>query len=102
MDEIGINNFYIELYEQLNLNNNQELLKKEGEIIKELGTLNYISSGLINENDYNDLKNKVENERNDYKNKKLSDVQQYEKHLLKKEYLKRYNLKKKLEKEQII
>ena len=102
MNEIGIKHFYIELYEQLNLNNNQELLKKEGEIIKELGTLNYISSGLINENDYNDLKNKVENERNDYKNKKLSDVQQYEKHLLKKEYLKRYNLKKKLEKEQII
>ena len=98
----NLNEWYIELYENFPCNNKEELLKKEGEIIKELGTLNYISSGLINENDYNDLKNKVENERNDYKNKKLSDVQQYEKHLLKKEYLKRYNLKKKLEKEQII
>ncbi len=102
MNEIGINYFYIELYEQLNLNNNQELLNEEGKIIKKLGTLNYISSGLLDENDYNELKNKVENERKEYKYKKLSDVQQFENHLLKKEYLKRYHLKKKLEKEQII
>jgi hypothetical protein len=102
INEIGINFFYIELYEQLILNNNQELLNKEGEIIKKLSTLNYNIPGVLDENEYNDLKNKVEKERNEYKNKKLSDEQQFEKRLLKNEYLKkRYNLKK-LEKEQII
>ncbi len=36
MNEIGINYFYIELYEQLNLNNNQELLNEVGKIIKKI------------------------------------------------------------------
>jgi hypothetical protein len=101
INEIGVDFFYIELYEQLHLNNNQELLNKEGDIIKQLGTLNYNLPGKLDENIYNDLKNKVENERNNYKYKKLSDTQRDEKRLLKNEYTKRYNLKKKLEKQQI-
>ena len=79
INEIGIKHFYIELYEQLILNNNQELLNKEGDIIKKLSTLNYNIPGVLDENEYNDLKNKVEKERNEYKNKKLSDEQQFEK-----------------------
>ncbi len=102
MNEIGIDLFYIELFEQLNLNNNQELLNEEYKVINRIGTLNYISSGLLDENKYNELKNKVEIERKEYKYKKLSDVQRDEKRLLKNEYLKRYILKKKLEKQQII
>ena len=95
MNEIGIDLFYIDLYEQLNLNNNQELLNKECKVINRIGTLNYIFSGLLDENKYNELKNKVEIERKEYKYKKLSDVQRDEKRLLKNEYLKRYILKKK-------
>ena len=56
INEIGIKHFYIELYEQLILNNNQELLNKEGEIIKKLSTLNYNIPGVLDENEYNDFK----------------------------------------------
>jgi hypothetical protein len=39
------NNWYIELYEIYSCNNKNELLKKEGEIIRLIGTLNKIISG---------------------------------------------------------
>ena len=40
MNELGINNFYIELYEKYPCNNCEELTKREGQIIREIGTLN--------------------------------------------------------------
>ena len=39
------NNWYIELYENYPCNNKEELLKREGEVIREIGTLNKIISG---------------------------------------------------------
>ena len=40
MREIGIDSFYIELYENLKCDNIEQLLKHEGEVIREIGTLN--------------------------------------------------------------
>jgi hypothetical protein len=40
MRELGIDHFYIELYENFNCDNIEQLLKREGEVIREIGTLN--------------------------------------------------------------
>jgi hypothetical protein len=40
MREIGIESFYIELYETFPCNSKEELNRREGEIIREIGTLN--------------------------------------------------------------
>ena len=40
MKEIGIEHFYIELIEKYECNSKEELLKKEGEWIRKIGTLN--------------------------------------------------------------
>ena len=40
MKDLGIDNFYIELIEEVSCDNIEQLRKKEGEIIREIGTLN--------------------------------------------------------------
>ena len=40
MNELGIDNFYIELVEELYCENIEQLRKREGEIIRDMGTLN--------------------------------------------------------------
>ena len=40
MNELGIQHFYIELYESYPCNSCEELAKREGEVIREIGTLN--------------------------------------------------------------
>jgi hypothetical protein len=40
MREIGIENFYIELYEHFPCDSKEELMKKEGEVIRKISTLN--------------------------------------------------------------
>ncbi len=41
MAEIGIDKFYIELYENYKCKSKEELNHREGQIIREIGTLNY-------------------------------------------------------------
>lgn len=55
-----IDNWYIELYENYSCNNKEELHKKEGEVIKEIGTLNKLVSGRTRKEYYNDNKDKWE------------------------------------------
>jgi hypothetical protein len=45
MDEIGFDNFYIELYENYNCNSKEELNRREGEIIRNVGNLNHRIEG---------------------------------------------------------
>ena len=47
--EIGIENFKIELHDIYNCNNKQELNKKEGDVIKQIGTLNDRIAGRTNQ-----------------------------------------------------
>ena len=49
MEEIGINNWYIELYELYPCNSKIELNKREGEIIRLIGNLNSCISGRTRE-----------------------------------------------------
>ncbi len=45
MNELGVNNFYIELYENCKSNSKEELTRREGEIIREIGNLNHNIEG---------------------------------------------------------
>ena len=45
MNNVGIENFYIELIENYPCNSKEELNKREGEYIRKMGTLNYQVSG---------------------------------------------------------
>ena len=50
--EIGIDNFYIQLYEELLNCTKKELLNREGEIIMQIGTLNKQIPGTMNDEEY--------------------------------------------------
>ena len=45
MDEVGLDNFYIELIEKYPCENKEELRKREGFFIREMGTLNSCIAG---------------------------------------------------------
>ena len=45
MNDLGIENFYIELYESYPCNSCEELTKREGQIIRDIGTLNMTIAG---------------------------------------------------------
>ena len=59
MNEIGIDNFYIELYEDCSYTNKEQLLKREGEVIREISTLNKNISGRTKQEHYNDNRDKL-------------------------------------------
>ncbi len=44
-NELGVDNFYIELYENVQCENKEQLRKREGEVIREIGTLNMQIAG---------------------------------------------------------
>jgi hypothetical protein len=54
--ELGIEKFYIELYEDCACENKEHLLKREGEVIREIGTLNSRIEGRTLKEYYNDNK----------------------------------------------
>ena len=47
--ELGFDDFYIELYENYPCNSKEELNKREGEVIREIGTLNSNIAGRTKE-----------------------------------------------------
>ena len=78
-------NWYIELYENCPCNNLEELLKREGEVIRELGTLNKIINGRTNKQYKEDNKEKLDEYYKEYfkeyyeknKEKKLDYAKEY-------------------------
>lgn len=59
MRETDINDWYIELYEAYPCNNKDELLKREGEIIRQIATLNKNVAGRTVKEWYEDNRDKV-------------------------------------------
>ena len=57
----NINDWYIELYENYPTESKELLLKREGEIIREIGTLNKEIAGRTKQERYNDNKEKIKN-----------------------------------------
>ena len=77
----NINDWYIELYENYPTENKELLLKREGEIIREIGTLNKVINNRTNKDYYKDNKEKINKKQKEYYN----DNKEY-----KKEYKKEY------------
>ncbi len=64
MREIGIDCFYIELYENFKCDNIEKLLKREGEIIREIGNLNKRIEGRTS----NEIKERMKEYNKEYLN----------------------------------
>ena len=81
MSELGIHDCYIELYENYNCNSIEELNKREGEIIRAIGTLNKEIAGRTKtEYDEEYRKNnqdKIKQYRNDNREKIKAQTKQY-------------------------
>jgi hypothetical protein len=81
MSELGIHDCYIELYENYNCNSIEELNKREGEIIRVIGTLNKEIAGRTKtEYDEEYRKNnqdKIKQYRNDNREKIKAQTKQY-------------------------
>ena len=60
-------NFYIELYEEYPCNNRKDLEKREGEIIRLIGTINYRIAGRTKKEYYEDNKEKYKERREENK-----------------------------------
>ncbi len=45
MNDMGVDDFFIELYEEFPCQNKEQLTKREGEVIREIGTLNQVIVG---------------------------------------------------------
>jgi hypothetical protein len=97
MREIGFDSFYIELYENLKYDNIEKLLKREGEVIREIGTLNKKIEGRTYKEYYNENKEQILEKQKEYYNKpevKGKKKEYYNKQEIKektKEYMKEYN-----------
>ena len=83
MKEIGKDNFYIELYENYNCNSKEELNRREGGIIRQIGNLNKIIAGRTPQEYYKDHIN----EKREYEKKYMSIPENREK---RNEYQKQY------------
>ena len=94
-------NWYIELYENYACENKEQLNKREGEIIREIGTINKQIAGRTHQEWYKDNKEKVLKQRKDnYDNNKDKILQSQKEYANKnkdkiKEYKKEYGQKNK-------
>ena len=88
--ETNIEDWFIELYEEFSCENKEQLNKREGEIIREIGTLNKVIPGRTQKEYIEDNKDKIKEYKKDY-NKEW-----YQKNSeTKKKYLKEYQQKNK-------
>ena len=90
MNEIGMENFYIELIENHSCKNKEELFKKEGEWIRKIGTLNGQIQGRTPEqyrDEHKEHKREYDKQRREDKREEISE-QQKEKYQNKKEHYK--------------
>ncbi len=90
MRKTNIEDWYIELYEEFSCENTEQLNKREGETIREIGTLNKVIPGRTQKEYIEDNKDKIKEYKKEYNKewyKKNSEK--------KKEYLKEYQPKKK-------
>ena len=68
MNELGIDNFYIELYENYSCNSKEELNRYEGEIIRKIGNLNHIIAGRKPDEYFEENKELLKDKRAEYYN----------------------------------
>ena len=94
MNELGLEQFYIELYETYPCDSKEELLKKEGETIRKLNSiLNKRIETRTREEYYEDNKEKITEDRKTYYQENKDKILTYQKQYREdnKEYLKEYD-----------
>ena len=69
MRETNIEDWYIELYEEFSCENKEQLNKREGEIIREIGTLNKVIPGRTQKEYIEDNKDKIKEYKKEYQEK---------------------------------
>ena len=82
MRELGFDKFYIELYENINCENIEQLHRKEGEIIRQIATLNKNIAGLnvkenmkeYNKEYYEENKEKIKETKKEYYKKNKEQI----------------------------
>jgi hypothetical protein len=109
MNETDINDWYIELFEDFPCDRKEQLLQREGQIIREIGTLNKVIPGRIKkESDkeyYETNKEQICKKAKEYRVNNKDSITEYEKKRDKDKINERNRnnyLKKKLEKEEAI
>ncbi len=78
MNEMGIEKFYIELYEMYKCNTKEELKKHEGEVIRQIATLNMRVEGRTRKEYYNDNIEIISEHQKQYRNKNKEKYKQYD------------------------
>lgn len=91
-----IDNWYIELYEEFPCDNNEQLHKREGEVIREIGTLNSRIAGRSRKEYNEDNKEKISEKTKEYRQQNKEKCKEYDS--LKYEKNKNYILQKAKEK----
>ena len=66
MNETDINDWYIELYEDCPCERREQLLQREGQVIREIGTLNKIIAGRTNKEWFEENKTHVKEYKKEY------------------------------------
>ena len=79
INEIGFDRFYIELYEPYSCNTKEELNKREGEVIRLIGTLNMEIAGRTKSEYYTDNKEKMNIKDRKYYNEHAEQIKQSKK-----------------------
>lgn len=92
MSELGVEHFYIELIEEFPCNNKEQLCKREGHYIREMGSLNKVIPGRENKEWYEQNKEKILEHRKEYREQNKDKIKEYyEQNKNKiKEYIKNY------------
>jgi hypothetical protein len=75
----NINDWYVELYEEYPCDNKEQLLKREGEVIRELGNLNQRIAGRSDKEYYNDNKEKLMEKKKEYNFRNKERLAEYKK-----------------------
>ena len=65
--EADIKDWYIELYQEISCENKEQLNKREGQIIREIGTLNKLIAGRTKKEYNEDNKDKIAEQKKEYR-----------------------------------
>jgi hypothetical protein len=101
MNETDINDWYIELYEDCPCERREQVTQREGQVIREIATLNKIISGRTDKEYYDDNKDKIIEGKKEYYQKNKDKIIEQKKEYREtnkdkmKEYLKEYYQRKK-------
>ena len=72
-------NFYIELYEDFSCDNKEQLEKREGEVIREIATINRFIAGRDNKQRYQDNRDKILEQKKQYNQDNFEKIAEYNK-----------------------